>query len=97
MNTDHLAKLYDALTARERLPLIIAAAARDDGAEQKRLSASAPKETLQVPGHFRLARALAEAVHYHLLNGLGPGRQLLAVVGPVDGTQSARPSRGQSS
>jgi hypothetical protein len=70
MNTDHLAKLYDALTARERLPLIIAAAARDDEAEQKRLSVSAPKETLQVPEHFRLARALAEVVHYHLLTVL---------------------------
>src|SRR5712692_2605299 len=67
MNTNHLAKLYDTLTARERVPLIIAAGARGDQAEQKRLSASAPKETFQVPDYYALAKALDKAADYHLL------------------------------
>ena len=34
MNTNGLAKLYDRLTPKERLPLILAASARGDEAEQ---------------------------------------------------------------
>jgi len=67
MNTHSLAKLYDQLTARERLPLIIAAGARGDDAEQKRLSASAPQETYSVPHHFGLAKALQHCVDLHQL------------------------------
>ena len=67
MNTNPLTKLYDQLTPRERLPLIIAAGARGDEAEQQRLKASAPRQMLQVPDYHCLAKALAEAVHYHLL------------------------------
>lgn len=66
MNIDRLAKLYATLTPRERLPLIIAAGARGDETEQKRLSASAPKVSPQVPDYHALAKALLEAVHYHL-------------------------------
>jgi len=67
MNTMPLAKLYSQLTPRERLPLIIAAGARGDEVEQKRLRASAPKEKLELPDYFGLARGLAEAGNYHLL------------------------------
>jgi hypothetical protein len=67
MNTDHLARLYDQLTPRERVPLIMAAHVRGDPAEQKRLSASAPQLTFQVPDYYPLAKALAHAVHFHLL------------------------------
>jgi hypothetical protein len=67
MNTNDLAKVYDQLTPRERLPLIIAAGARGDQVEQKRLSASAPKESFQVPDYYGLAKALHEAGNYHLL------------------------------
>jgi hypothetical protein len=67
MNLDHLAKLYDRLTPRERLPLIIAAGARGDATEQQRLSTSAPKQRFEVSDYYPLAKALGEAVHYHLL------------------------------
>jgi hypothetical protein len=67
MNTKYLAKLYDQLTPRERLQLIMAAGARGDQAEQKHLSASAPKETYEVPNYYGLAKALKEAGYFHLL------------------------------
>jgi hypothetical protein len=57
---------YDQLTARERLPLIMAAAARGDAVEKQRLIASAPRLTLTVPHHFGLAQALNEAASGHL-------------------------------
>jgi hypothetical protein len=37
MTTDSISRLYDSLTPRERLPLLIAAAGRDDAVEQQRL------------------------------------------------------------
>ena len=37
MNTNGLARLYDRLTPRERLPLIMAASARGDEMERERL------------------------------------------------------------
>jgi hypothetical protein len=67
MNTNDLAKSYGHLTPGERLPLILAAGARGDEVEQKRLSASAPEETYRVPDHYSLAKAFGEAGHYHLL------------------------------
>jgi len=67
MNTDHLASMYGRLSPRERLPLIIAAGARGDSLEQKRLVESAPKQTFQVPDHYPLSKAFQEAADYHLL------------------------------
>src|SRR6516164_4054709 len=67
MNFHHLTKLYNELTPSERLSLIVAAGARGDQAEQKRLSASAPKEAYEVPNYYGLANALKEAGHFHLL------------------------------
>ena len=67
MNTHHLTALYDRLNPRERLPLIIAAGARGDPLEQKRLAGSAPKRIFEVPDYYPLAKAFQEAVNYHLL------------------------------
>jgi hypothetical protein len=67
MNTNELAKLYDRLTPRERLPMILAAAARADEVEHKRLIKSAPKESFEVPDYYALAKALREAGDFHLL------------------------------
>jgi len=67
MNTHGLSQLYDQLTPSERLPLIMAAAARDDEAEKQRLCAAAPEVSFRVPNYYPLAKALTEAVHYHLL------------------------------
>jgi hypothetical protein len=67
MNTNDLAKHYDQLTARERLPLILAASARADAVERQRLLDSAPRVRFEAPHHFRLADALFEAAHFHLI------------------------------
>jgi hypothetical protein len=67
MNTDALAHLYDQLDPFERLPLIIAAGARGDKTEQRRLSEAAPRKTWRTPDYYPLARALDKAVNYHLL------------------------------
>ena len=67
MKTDHLAHLYDQLTPRERVPLIMAAYVRGDLAEQKWLSASAPQLTFRVPDYFPLAKALRDAAHLQML------------------------------
>jgi len=42
MNTNRLAQMYDRLTAKERLPLVLNAEKRGDTAEKKRLANSAP-------------------------------------------------------
>ena len=78
MNTKELAKLFDRLTPRERLALILAAAARVDEAERKRLSTSASEETHQVPNYYGLAKTLSEAVHYHMLTLLDLAAEKLA-------------------
>jgi len=67
MNTDALAHLYDQLDPFERLPLIIAAGARGDKTEQRRLSQAAPRKTWRTPDYYPLARALDKAVNYHLV------------------------------
>jgi hypothetical protein len=73
MNIDHLSRCYDQLTPAERLPLIIAAGARGDAVEQKRLSASAPTQKFEVPDYYGHARAWNEAANYHLLTLLDLG------------------------
>ncbi len=70
MNTTILDKLYDQLTARERLPLIIAAARRVDAVERRRLVNSAPRLCFKVPHHHDLATALGDAADFHLLTVL---------------------------
>jgi hypothetical protein len=67
MNSNGLAKLYDQLTARERLPLLVAASVRADAVERQRLAGSAPRLAFAVPHHHGLATALAEAADFHLV------------------------------
>jgi hypothetical protein len=67
MTTHSLDRLYEHLTPRERLPLIMAAHVRGDVAERKRLVASARTRTYEVPDYFPLARALGQAAHWHML------------------------------
>jgi hypothetical protein len=66
MNTNKLANLYDQLTPRERLPLLIAAGVRDDLAERERLIGSAPKQRILVPDYLELAQALFKALDWHV-------------------------------
>jgi hypothetical protein len=58
MNTKVLAKLYDRLTPRERLPLILAASARNDEVEGQRLAQSAPRMALRLPDYHGLGEGL---------------------------------------
>jgi hypothetical protein len=67
MNSKVLTKFYDQLTAGERLPLLVAAAVRGDAVERQRLVGSAPSREFEVPHHYGLATALAEAADFHLL------------------------------
>jgi hypothetical protein len=66
MNTKHLAHHYDALTARERVALLLAANVRGDKAEAERLLSTAPMETWRVPHHQTLAEALCDLSLLHL-------------------------------
>ena len=67
MKTNHLAPLYKELTPGERLRLLMAAWARGDTAEQKNLSARALTRGFEVPDYYPLAKALGQAVHFHML------------------------------
>jgi hypothetical protein len=66
MTTDCLAKLYDRLTPRERLPLIVAASARGDERERARLLASAPTNLFRLPDYFALADTLRLLALFHV-------------------------------
>jgi hypothetical protein len=67
MQTHSLERLYDRLTPRERLPLIMAAHIRGDAAERNRLVESARIRTFQVPDYYPLAKALGQAGHWQML------------------------------
>jgi hypothetical protein len=66
MTTDCLARLYDRLTPRERLPLIIAASARGDDADRARLVGSAPTSLFRVPDYYGLADGLRTLAMFHV-------------------------------
>jgi hypothetical protein len=70
MNTKCLAKMYDRLTPRERLPLILAASARDDEVEGQRLVQSAPRMALRLPDYHGLGEGLFLASLFHLISVL---------------------------
>lgn len=60
MNTKQLAKNYATLTPWERLPLIVAADERGDGAERERLLRSAPRLTFRVDHQYGLGEGFHE-------------------------------------
>jgi hypothetical protein len=70
VNTNGLAKHYDILTPWERLPLILAAAARGDEQERLRLLKSAPRLPYEVQDHAGLAHAFSTLSTVHLLSVL---------------------------
>jgi hypothetical protein len=67
MNLEQLARHYDKLTPQERIPLIVAAAARDDEVEQARLAGSARRADYRVPDYWPFARGLFDLVQFYLL------------------------------
>jgi hypothetical protein len=70
MNTKGLTRFYDSLTPWERLPMIVAASARDDAVERERLVHSAPTHAFRVPDYRGLAEGLDDLVKLHLLEQL---------------------------
>jgi hypothetical protein len=84
MNTNALAKHYDQLTPRERLPLILAASARGDAVERERLARSGPRVGLTVPDHFGLAQAFDELSTLHLLELLNLAALYLRLLAMAD-------------
>jgi hypothetical protein len=70
MTTTRLARDYDVLTPWERLPLLVAAAARGDTVEVNRLSRSAPTDTFRVSNSRALVQGLAHLAHSYLLRQL---------------------------
>ncbi len=67
MNTKALAKHYDKLNPRERLPLILAASVRGDATEWGRLCRSAPREMYVVPDYFWTAQSFRELSDAHFM------------------------------
>lgn len=84
MNTDKLAKHYDTLTPRERLPLLIAAHRRGDEQEVTRLLESAPQIDLTVRDCAGLAQGVAFAAILHCMRSLDCAYWLLLLVGASD-------------
>lgn len=70
MNTNLLARHYDTLTPRERLPLLLAAHARQDQAEHDRLTRSAPRLAYGVPDYYGLAEGFCAMTNWHALKML---------------------------
>jgi hypothetical protein len=93
VNSNALAKLYDRLNPRERLPLIMAASLREDEAERQRLAMSAPKACFQVPDHFGLAMAFREVSDHQFMELLhlaalhAEGMGLADALGDKQGTR----------
>jgi hypothetical protein len=74
VNANGVARHYGRLTPRERLPLIVAAAARGDEVDRRRLMDSAPRVTYRIPDHSPWWMAFRELVALHrveLLNLAG--------------------------
>jgi hypothetical protein len=67
MNTNGLAKQYDKLTPLERLPLIMAAAARGDEAERNRLVQSAPQSCYSMPDYWGAAETFRYLSDFHFM------------------------------
>jgi hypothetical protein len=70
MNAPKLAKLYDRLTALERLPLILAAEFRGDEAEVNRLQQSAPSEIWWFPDYLMPNMALQTLSQMYIVEQL---------------------------
>jgi hypothetical protein len=67
VNTKSLAGLYERLTPKERLPLMLAASARGDEAERLRLTRSAPTNLFKLPDFYDLAEALQMLSLFHAM------------------------------
>jgi hypothetical protein len=85
MNTRGLAKLYDKLTAWERLQLLLAAMNRGDDAEVDRLTRTAPTRPFLVPHYYGLWEGLALVSAVHLLQQLERASRLACATAQLAG------------
>ncbi len=92
MNTNGLARHYETLTPKERLPLIMAASARGDEAERQRLVLSAPTVCYRVPDHFGLAMAFREVSELHFMELLDLAGLHDQAMGMADATDDEKQS-----
>ncbi len=67
MDTKTLARHYQSLTPWERLPLMVAAAARDDDIEMERLASTAPRHGWRLPNYYGLHTALSDLAMLYLI------------------------------
>jgi hypothetical protein len=84
MNTNHLVRQYDKLSAPERLALLLAATARGDEVERVRLLETAPRLALSVPHQFGLTESfllLSQLQFMELLDVAGSYLAALAATG----------------
>ncbi len=81
MTTTKLATMYDHLTLRERLPLLISAAARGDDTECSRLGASAPRVDYRLPDYYGLLDSFLTVALSHLIERLDIGARFWLIVG----------------
>jgi hypothetical protein len=91
MDKNPLAKLYDRLTPRERLPLLIAAAARGDDTEAQRLADAAPRACYGLPDYHGLSDGLHTVLLYQVAELLHWSVLYWRAMGLVD----ALPPRGR--
>jgi hypothetical protein len=73
VNTNTLAKLYDRLSPRERLPLILAASLRGDEPEKERLARTAPRALYRLPDYHGLSEGLLLTAMLHVVQTLSLG------------------------
>jgi hypothetical protein len=85
MKTNGLARLYDQLTPRERLPLLLAAAARGDDAEADRLANSAPRGLYRLPDYHGLGEGLTLLLLLHVQTLLDRAANFWLVTGLAEG------------
>jgi hypothetical protein len=95
MNSDHLARYYQTLTPWERLPLLVAASARDDEVEEDRLARSAPRQTFGVPDYWGLAEGLDDLAKLYLLEQLDLSVAYWRLTGLLGQERLGRPSRAE--
>src|SRR5262245_56411867 len=85
MNTDALAKHYHTFSPAERLSLILAAVARCDEVEHKRLADAAPQVTFRVSHTFGRAMAFLTVASLHRMDQLNLAALFFKTAGLAEG------------
>jgi hypothetical protein len=84
MNSALLARHYDALRPWERLPLLVAAAARADEVERDRLAGSAPKQSFRIPDYWGLLEGLEGLAKLYVLRQLDSAAFFWRLLGSLE-------------